>query len=118
MPSSATYVYGVVAAARRPTVTRRKGLPDAGPVRLLEVQDRLYLAAADVPLAKYSQAAIEPRLSDLEWVSRAAIAHEAIVESFDAADAVLPMKLFTLFNDDQRALAHVRADLPRIVALV
>jgi hypothetical protein len=117
-----TYVYCVVAAPRAPrlsTVSRvPAGLPGAGRVRLLDLERGLYLVVADVPLARYGEAAIHRGLSDLEWVSRAAVAHEVVVESFIDATAVLPMKLLTIFNSDERALEHIRADRSRIDALV
>jgi hypothetical protein len=94
------------------------GLPGAGPVRLLDVEKGLFIAVADLPLDRYGEAAINRGLADLDWVSRIAIAHEKVVESFAASTAVLPMKLFTIFTTDDRALAHVRAQRPRIVSLV
>jgi len=51
-------------------------------------------------------------------VSRAAIAHEAVVEAFTGETAVLPMKLFTIFMNDARALAHVHGERTRIAAMV
>jgi hypothetical protein len=52
-------------------------------------------------------------------VSRAAVAHEAVIESFlNSAIAVLPMKLFTIFTSDERAAAHVRVQRPRIDRLI
>src|SRR5207247_4992990 len=113
--ATATYVYCVVAAPRAPRRARSPaGLPGAGRVRLLDLDRGLYLVAADVPLARYGEAAIERGLSDLDWVSRAAVAHEAVVESFIDATAVLPMKLFTIFNNDARAIEHMRADRSRL----
>jgi hypothetical protein len=109
----------VIAAPRAPRLTRAPaGLPGAGRVRLLDLEGGLYLAVADVPLARYGEAAIERGLSDLTWVSRAAVAHERVVESFIGATAVLPMKLLTIFNSDDRALEHVRGDRARLDALV
>jgi hypothetical protein len=58
---------------------------------------------ASVPLDRYGSDAINQRLHDLDWVSRAAVAHERIVESFAAVTALLPMKLFTIFSGDDRA---------------
>jgi len=117
--SIATYVYCVVASPRAPKLTRvPAGLPGARRVRLLDLDRGLYLVVADVPLARYGEAAIQRGLSDLDWVSRAAVAHEAVVESFIDAAAVLPMKLFTIFNSDERALDHMRADRARIDTLV
>src|SRR5438445_7755778 len=115
----ATYVYCVIAAARRPRLTRMPaGLPHTGRVRLLDIEAGLFAAVADAPLHRYGEAAINRGLADLDWVSRAAVAHEAVVESFIAETAVLPMKLFTIFTTDDRAVAHVRAERRRIAALV
>src|SRR3954451_21141054 len=112
-----TYLYCVVGNPTRPRLPRKAaGLPGLGPVRLLDVERGLYLAVADAPRDRYSEDAINRGLSDLDWVSRAAVAHEAVVESFIDATAVLPMKLFTLFTSDDRALAHVRGERARIAA--
>src|SRR5919201_469967 len=114
----ATYAYCVVVNATRPRVARFAArLPGMGPVRLIDVDRELFLAVADAPLDLYGEAAINRRLSDLDWVSRAAVAHEAVVESFIDASAVLPMKLFTMFMNDARAVAHVRGDRQRILSL-
>ena len=42
------------------------------------------------------------------------MAHEAVVEHFLKARAVLPMQLFTLFTTDERALSHVTRHARRI----
>ena len=116
--ATATYAYCVVANATRPRPKRKVArLPGMGPVRLLDVDRGLYLAVADAPLDRYGEAAINRGLGDLDWVSRAAIAHEAVVESFIGETAVLPMKLFTIFTSDERALTHVRGERQRILAV-
>jgi hypothetical protein len=116
---SATYVYCLVAAPSRPPLTRvPPGLSGTGPVRLLDVRPGRYLVVADAPLSRYGEGAIRRGLSRLQWVSRAAMAHEAVVESFGAMPAVLPMKLFTLFTNDERALAHLRRDRARVESLL
>jgi len=94
------------------------GLAGAGKVRLLDAGPNLYVVVADAPLDRYGEAAINRGLGDLDWVSRAAIAHEAVVEAFIGETAVLPMKLFTIFMNDERALAHVRGERARIAAMV
>ena len=119
MADTVTYVYSVVAAARRPRIGARvRGLPFAGPTRLLDLDRGIWLVVADVPIARYSEGAIRKGLSNLEWVSRTAVAHEAVVESFINATAVLPMKLFTMFAGDERALEHLRGDRARIDTLL
>jgi hypothetical protein len=119
---TATCVYCLVANRTRPRLRRSlKGLPYGGPLRLLDVDAGLWLAVSDVPLSRYKEEALKKGLADLDWVSRAAVAHEAAVESFRSADAVLPMKLFTFFATDERARAHIlesRASLNRLIARV
>src|SRR5262249_57760618 len=69
-------------------------------------------------VGKRGEAGTKAGLADLDWVSRAAVANEAVVEAFSGANAVLPMKLFTIFMSDERVLAHVRRDRQRIAAMV
>jgi len=119
MKSTGTYVFCLVAGSRRPSLARvPRGPAGTGPVRLLEVDRGRWLAVADAPLARYGEAAIKRGLAHLEWVSRVAVAHEAVVEAFVRAPAVLPMKLLTIFRSDARALAHIRKGRPRIEAVL
>jgi hypothetical protein len=107
--SAGTYVYCLVASARRPALARvPRGLRGLGRPRVLEASRGRWLVVADAPLDLFAGEAISGRLGDLDWVSRAAVAHEAVVEAFSAARAVLPMKLFTIFTSDARAVDHVR----------
>src|SRR5467141_2815242 len=98
-----TYVYCLIASARRPALARMPaGLAGMGRVRLLDTEGpgavktprsgglRKWLAVADAPLSRYGEETINSRLSDLDWVARAAVAHEAVVEAFIDATAVLP----------------------------
>jgi gas vesicle protein GvpL/GvpF len=118
-PPTGTYVFCVIAAKVRPSAkVRPRGPAGLGAVRLLDVERGLFLAVADAPLNRYNEDAINRGLADLDWVSRAAVAHEAIVESFIDQTAVLPMKLFTIFASDARALEHVRASRTKIAAMV
>jgi hypothetical protein len=104
----ATYLYAVVASTREPTAEGAPdGLPETGRLRWLPVGDGLWLAAADAPLDRYRAEAIEKGLKDLEWVSACAVAHERMVEHVSGLGTAVPMKLFTLFSTDARAVADV-----------
>ena len=126
---NATYVYCVIAAARPPRLTGSSktarvphGLARMGRVRFLEVGRGLHAAVADAPLAIYGEAAIARHASSVDWVSRAAVGHDAVVEYFarhsGPRGGVLPMKLFTLFSSDARALDHLRQERSRIDRLI
>jgi hypothetical protein len=106
---AATYLYALLRRSRPPALAGAPaGLPGLGPPRALAVAPGLWLIAADAPRPDYDASAIERGLKDLAWVSACALAHEAVVEHLSAAGPLLPMKLFTLFAGDERALQHVR----------
>jgi hypothetical protein len=117
--NEATYLYGLVRATDEPDLAGAPpGLPDLAPPRALGVGAGLWLIAASAPLPQYSGAGIQRQLADLSWVSDRALAHEAVVEHAAALGAVLPMKLFTLFASDERAIAHVSEDRERLDAVL
>jgi hypothetical protein len=92
-----------------------------GRPRALAAGGALWLVAADAPVARYGAVPIERGLRDLEWVSRCAVAHEAVVEHVGRSGPVVPMKLFTLFSSDARAVGHIRPRrrrLERVLARV
>jgi len=121
--NAATYLYCLIRRPAPPDFAGAPaGVPGASPPRLLPVSDGLWLVAADVPLPDYGEAEIASRLEDLAWVSERALGHEAMVEHFarsepgeaSEVDALVPMKLFTLFASDRRAVEHVAGELPRL----
>jgi gas vesicle protein GvpL/GvpF len=113
--SEATYLYCLLRHSGEPSLAGAPpGLPGLGPLRALDVGARLWVVAATAPLPEFGGERIEERLADLDWVSACALAHEAVVEHFRDAPALLPMKLFTLFASDERALAHLRQSRERL----
>lgn len=120
--SSATYLYCVVSCpGTLPTNGAPAGLPSLSAPRALPVGDGLWLVAADAPLPQYGAESIQEHLQDLDWISERALAHEEVVEHFGRTGTVVPMKIFTLFSDDSRALEHIRSDrgrLDRILARI
>ena len=106
--SEATYLYCLLRGSGEPPLAGvPPGLPGLGAPRALAVGEGLWLVAAGAPLPEFSGERIEERLADLDWVSACALAHEAVVEHFRDAPALLPLKLFTLFASDERALASI-----------
>ncbi len=111
-PTSATYAY---CAVRHPTKPSLRGLGDGLPglssTRALSVKKGVWLVVADAPLSTYGEAPLAEGLKNLNWVSECALAHERVVEHFRGASSLVPFKLFTLFLDDKRALAHAQDNL-------
>jgi hypothetical protein len=139
MTGAVTYVFCLVAAHRPPALSARSGAgAGLGRPRLLDLGGdlraekderrrvgtrramplRKWLVVADAPVDRYGQQALSRRLGDLDWVARTAIAHEAVVESCMGVPAILPMKLLTIFTNDERARDRIRTDSARIDALI
>lgn len=113
--SSATYLYCVVSCpGTLSTGGAPPGLPGLSAPRALSVGDGLWLVAADAPLPEYGADSIQEQLQDLDWISERAMAHEAVVEHFGRLGTVVPMKIFTLFSGDERALDHIRSGRGRL----
>lgn len=113
----ATYVYCVLRSTTPPDVgSAPEGLPRTGPLRALGVTEDLWLIVADAPLDQYGEERIAAALQDLDWVGVCAVAHEAVVEGMLETGDVLPLKLFTLFDDDARAGADIRGRRESIAA--
>ena len=111
MDRSATYLYCVVKATRRPSVARApRGLPGAAAPAAVELGESLWLIVADVPLDVYGPEPLQSALGDIQWVSDAAVAHDAVVEHFArmASATAIPMKMFTMFSTEVRAVIEMK----------
>ena len=121
MPAAgtATYVYCVVKSAKAPSLARApKGIAGAEKPRVVDAGGGYRLVVATAPLSKYSAEKINARLEDIEWVAERGAEHEALVEHVAENATVVPMKMFTLFSNDERAVAHVtkmKKTLDRVV---
>jgi hypothetical protein len=112
------YVYCLLRSARLPTPRKpRQPRAPKQSTRLIDAGDGFWMVVSDVPAAEFSEDALAARLQDLDWVSNWAVAHEAIVESFLGRADVVPLKLFTLFHSDARALAWLHGEKRRMRSL-
>ena len=111
--SGPVYVYGIVESEGAPPGSG-PGVPDTGDVRTVAVADGLYLVLADADAKAWAEDAIGDGLRDMDWVGARAIAHAEVLASFLARQALIPMKAFTLFSSEARALDDVRARLETV----
>jgi hypothetical protein len=120
--STATWIYCLARGTAPPDLdSAPAGVPGAGRPRAIAAGPGLWLVAATAPLPDYGQTAIERDLADLDWVGARAMAHEAVIEHVADATPVIPLKLFTLFHDDARAVAELsrrRDEIERAFARV
>jgi hypothetical protein len=102
-----TYLYGIVLSDAVDPPDELRGL-DGSPVRLLRrgnVAAIVSSVAADV----YSDEALDAMLPDLEWVGDRGMAHERVLDWYAERGPVIPLSLFSLHRDDERAAARVGA---------
>lgn len=106
---SAIYLYGLLKSSK-PVALKKgvRGLSGTTKLRALDAGDGWSAVVADAPLALYDAAAIDARLRDLDWVSERAGEHDAVLEHAMELGTLIPLKLFTLFSNEERALAHVK----------
>ena len=121
MEPAATYVYCI--AHRATPLTLRgvdSGMPGGSAPRAVAFAPRLWLIASPVPLVIYGPGSIDRRLTDLDWVSAAALAHDAVVERTGRlrGATVVPMKLFTMFSTPEKAVEAMRLRKAEIDAIV
>lgn len=103
-----TYVYGVIDASTE-LEDPPAGVPHGDRPYLLPLYKNVAAVAAQVPLSEYGAEKLEERLKDLEWVSKAAVGHDGVVEHYARRTATVPMRLFTLFSSDERAKKDLSA---------
>ena len=114
-PTNATYVYCLVQAAKAPPLRGvPRSVPGAGAPRLLSIDRDVWAVVADAPLDRFAGDVLQQELQDIEAISRHALAHAAVIEFFFRRAPVIPLKLFTLFSNDETAREHVHGRLPAL----
>ncbi|MFG3497804.1 GvpL/GvpF family gas vesicle protein [Streptomyces sp. NPDC047928] len=112
MDGQLSYAYAVVrptAALERGTLQGLSGVGGAagGPVRLVHAGE-VAAVVSSVPEADFSEAALKVRLEDLDWLEAVARAHHTVVESLTPHATVLPLRLATVYLDDDRVRDTLR----------
>jgi hypothetical protein len=97
----ACYVYCVVPAGRRPAL---EGLAPVDPAFGFDVLTHGDLSAvmSKVRLDEFGADALRRNLEDLEWLERTALAHDAVLRRALACEAVVPLRICTIFSDEER----------------
>ncbi|MFD9976889.1 GvpL/GvpF family gas vesicle protein [Streptomyces sp. NPDC059017] len=112
MSDRVSYVYAVLreAPGLREAVAELVGVAE-GPVRLLPLTGgaRLLIAVSPVPSEDFQEEALKRHLEDLRWLESVARAHHAVIEQLSARTTVLPLRLATVYLDDERARSALDA---------
>jgi hypothetical protein len=83
---------------------------EGAPVRRV-VADGLAAVVSSVDAERFGEEALRRNLEDLQWLEKAARSHHEVVVSVARSGPVAPVRLATVYLDDQnvRALLHERA---------
>jgi hypothetical protein len=108
MSGHSVYLYAVGDAglAEDPELGGLSGVDDA-PVRAV-VDGALAAVVASVDRDRYSEQALYEGLEDLDWLSRLARGHHHVVDALSGAYPVAPVRMATVYLDDERVRAMLR----------
>lgn len=97
-----SYTYAVARPAQglADALAAVRGVADA-PVRLLEGPGTAALVS-HVAAEGFDEDSLKRQLEDLEWLEQVARAHHLVVEAASAVTTVLPLRLATIYRDDDR----------------
>ncbi|MFE5621261.1 GvpL/GvpF family gas vesicle protein [Streptomyces virginiae] len=113
-----TYVYAVAVPTPElgRTVASLRGVADAA-LSLLPPLDATGPAApafvtSQVPHADWREEALRTHFEDLGWLEATARAHHHVIQALSDRATVLPLRMATLYQDEERALAALREQRP------
>ncbi|MGP4000864.1 GvpL/GvpF family gas vesicle protein [Streptomyces sp. 8N706] len=78
------------------------------PVRLLE-ESGLAAVVSPVPADEFAEGSLRAHLEDLDWLESIARSHHLVVEAASALTTVLPLRLTTIYHDDDRVREILRS---------
>ncbi|HYS55789.1 MAG TPA: GvpL/GvpF family gas vesicle protein [Thermoanaerobaculia bacterium] len=84
-------------------------VPDAVEVKALDA-DGLTAFYAAVDGVEYSQAVIDARSKDLEWLGAIGYRHQSVMSALMRGGTVIPLRAFTLFANETSLSDHLRKE--------
>lgn len=107
MSETATYLYALARAARVGEAPQVSGVAGS-PVRTL-VNGELGCFVSTVALAEFGADALRTNLEDLGWLEQTARAHDQVVQACAQVTTIAPVRLATVFADDQSVTERIGA---------
>lgn len=107
------YVYGVAAAgdgALDVDLNAGAGVAGAAPFALPVGELRAIVSS--VPAAEFDEAPLRENLNDVEWLERVARAHEDVLERARRTETVVPLRLCTLYRDEEHLRGMLGGEAP------
>ncbi|WP_020658731.1 GvpL/GvpF family gas vesicle protein [Amycolatopsis benzoatilytica] len=104
MPADGLWLYGVTRAANR---LETPGV--AGETPRTVTAAGLTATVGDVPLDLFGADALQRDLEDLDWLAAVARAHDAVIVALAEQGPVAPVRLATVYRDDESVRSAVEA---------
>lgn len=105
---SAWWAYCVVAAEQASElVVGLRGVEPGSPVEAVREGD-LAVLVSEVPVSEYGDEQLRGHLEDIAWLERTARAHEAVQEAVLSHEALVPLRLCTIYRDAERVREALR----------
>ncbi|MGW9117853.1 GvpL/GvpF family gas vesicle protein [Streptomyces sp. NPDC055663] len=113
MTGTLTYTYAVARDADgtlTEALSELSGVSDA-PVHLVRAREGpdVVVAVSPVPERDFQEAALQVHLEDLDWLESVARSHHHVIEALAARTTVLPLRLATVYLDDERVRVMLRS---------
>nr|WP_202446938.1 GvpL/GvpF family gas vesicle protein [Streptomyces sp. SID5468] len=105
------YAYGAVRAGAEPPAPGLRGVAGR-PVRLV-CHEELAALVSPVPAEEFEESALRSRLEDLGWLEETARAHQRVVDAAAFPGPVLPLRLATVYRDEEGVRRMLAADRER-----
>ena len=104
-PETGCYAYCVIPGpgpgSEVLSLTGLRGVDPGFEVHVLREED-LSAVVSEVRLVEFGAEALKRNLEDLSWLERTARTHDAVIEHALAGEAVVPLRLCTIFADEAR----------------
>ena len=98
--SEATYLYAVARPFDAKALEGVRGV--GGHAVHLVVREDLAAVVGRVPLDEFGEEALRARLEELDWLEAVARAHDGVVEVVTRRADAVPLRLATVYHDDER----------------
>jgi hypothetical protein len=106
--ASAWWAYCVVAAEQASELAvGLRGVEPGSPVQAVREGD-LAVLVSEVPVSEYGDEQLRGHLEDIAWLERTARAHEAVQEEVLSHEALVPLRLCTIYRDAERVREALR----------
>jgi hypothetical protein len=109
------YLYGVVPAGNVPALEGLAGVDGSFRVGCV-TQDELSAVVSRVPPQGFAAEALKRNFEDLAWLERTARAHDEVLARALTGDAVVPLRLCTIFADEDSVRGVLRLQREQLLA--